>query len=199
MSDPVCTRCPWTSKFPETNEVGAESTRQILLLVARMLHMNITDIECRHASLRRKIMRVQCKSIDVEDLSAQWIGQRCRRLHASFVDAGLKPTHSDGSTRAPSPPCKRTKATQGTASSSAPSAWRLFVAQETAGQDGSPDLAYVADRYRALSVEEKAAVVNAAAAKQGCRSRLTALVAVWARLICRRVFARLETLGGSTR
>ena len=111
LSDPVCMRCPWASRILEENGGGAESTRQILLLAARMLHMDITDIECRHASLRRKLMRVQCRSIDVEDLSGQWIGQRCRRRHASFVEAGLKPAHSDGLARAPSPPCTITKAT----------------------------------------------------------------------------------------
>lgn len=141
-AEAVCSRCPFTTGFLSKFDLETDTARQVLILIAKMLRMNISDVECRHAALRRLLLRVQSRRIDLEALATAWVGQRAKRREQEFDLLGghkmTEPTDEQPELQ-PSHAAARVRA---------PGLWKAFVALESAGQQGRPDLKELGRRYR---------------------------------------------------
>lgn len=89
---PRCLRDEFSDSFMQRYDIESLRARLMLMLVASLLHIHIAEIECRHASLRRRLQRVQARARDLVDLSAFWVAQRCqtrRRVRESELGRGV--------------------------------------------------------------------------------------------------------------
>ena len=156
----VCLRDPFSNAFLQDNDLETQETRQKLLLIAKILSTNISEIECRHAALRRLLWRVQAKATDVENLASAWVAQRYRRrVVAVLTEACERASEKAASSSTSSRPGESGKRK----TSMAPGPWRVFVAQQGSQSQGTPDLKSLGEKYRNLSPEEREACQNTAA------------------------------------
>jgi len=91
---PQCVRDPWGHEFLETyaDPLCGEALA-VLVSVASLLKLDIAEIECRHAAIRRHLhTRVQTHVMGFGDLSGLWMAQQARsQAAAAEVGAiGLK-------------------------------------------------------------------------------------------------------------
>ena len=169
-----CSRCPFTEEFMAKHDLEKPETRFMLLLIAKLVRMTIADVECTHAALRRLLMRVQAKHMDLEAAGTQWVAQRYRRRGADLecLGAGAPgPTTTEGS--ADQHPNQKDPEDQKVR---APGMWRTSVALESSGKCGKPDLAALALKYKEMSDEDlehcrPIASAAARARKSGDKSR----------------------------
>lgn len=140
----ACSMDPFTLDFVGKYDLEDPCTRHVLLLLAMMMRTSIADIECKHAALRRMLARVQARGIELEALATAWVGQRARRRRMEAEDLGLSAA-TDAATEEEEPHAQKVRA---------PGLWRAFVALESVGQKGSPDLAALSKRYGNLAPEE---------------------------------------------
>ncbi|CAK0802016.1 unnamed protein product, partial [Prorocentrum cordatum] len=154
----ACSRDSFTQDFCQKYSLDDPCARYVLLLLAQMVRITIADIECRHASLRRLLVRIQAKFIELESLASRWVAQRYRRRAADNRHTG-SPFSSDFLRRAsaehasdPDLSCELGRAGK----VRAPGLWRVFVALETAGRKGQgrPDFRELAARCHSMSAEE---------------------------------------------
>ena len=124
MARAECLRDEFAQEFLKSNDLAVEETRQKLILMANVIYMNTSEIECRYASLRKMLTRVQANLRDVEDLTTDWVAHRYRRRFVSVLGQAFervsKATDSGGHGD------EGIKAV-GTAPT-APGTWRVFVA-----------------------------------------------------------------------
>lgn len=148
-----CSRCSFTKEFMAKYDLEDPAVRYILLLMAKMLRMTIADVECRHAAVRRLLTRVQAKQFDLEVAGAHWVAQRLRRRRADHVTLGA-PSASTTPAGTEQEEEEEKESNAAERKVRAPGLWRTFVALETAGQSGSPDLSVLAKRYHELTEAE---------------------------------------------
>lgn len=157
-----CMRCPFSSEYLAQVDLSTDVAQQTLLMLAKVADMNIAEIECRHAALRRYLTRVQAKLMDLEDLAANWVAQRYRRRQLSFSVTLGQGDAPSGSSDASASAGERGQAASKPTKEMGP--WRMFVAMETAGRSGTADLGEVATKYRALSPDTQRSLQDAASA-----------------------------------
>ena len=129
----------------------------IIASVEREIRSKTTQIEARHASIRRGLvgLSVQTHTALSAHLSAGRLTQEVRRM-SKHVRPGQKPPslHEDRNRRPvkeqPQPQKRQRRSSYG-------GAWRLFIRQETQGKRSSEvrPLAKLGQRYKELGEEER--------------------------------------------
>ena len=76
---PTCLRDPFAAEFLKHNSLAEPAAQQKLLLQAKLLGLHIADIECKHASMRKLLLRIQSRPTEFLDLASDWVAQRHRR------------------------------------------------------------------------------------------------------------------------
>lgn len=82
---PECVRDAWSHTFLQTydDNPASEEAMAVLVSVASMLKLDIAEIECRHASIRRHLhTRIQTHVMSFSELSGMWMSQQCRTQSA---------------------------------------------------------------------------------------------------------------------
>ena len=146
----------WTEGFVRhwTAKGGLQCPECIAELtgVAVLMELEMASVEALHASIRRlqHIRSVQTHSEHIADASAEFALRRFRALGAT----GPRPaSDAEGNPDNPAPAPAKGRRARGKAG-----AWRAFIREETLGSEGKPDFGALADRYRALGEEQKAAL-----------------------------------------
>ena len=151
-----CMLDAWTAEFVHDHDLEDPDTRMILFVIVILLHTDMSEIECRHAWIRRLLVRLQAKKMLFEDLAASWVGlqTRKRQMDAAVFEntSGNVAETENGEKEGDAEPVVRL------------GPWRAFVAKMTSGSKGRPDLSEVALRYRNLDEDERAECQRLAAA-----------------------------------
>jgi hypothetical protein len=158
---PACMRDDWSKRFlTEYDNPLSEEALASLTLIAMMAKMDIAQIECRHASIRRWLhSRIQTHTMDFSDLSGAFMSQQVRTLLAGFSRVIAKPkVFAFGSGRSGQPRSKKQKHSGG-------GACRAYFSMQLRIRKLRLKDAGVAQQlhaeYKALTAEEKATYVTA--------------------------------------
>eukprot|EP00971_Amphidinium_carterae_P345902 6487089-Amphidinium_carterae.2 len=93
-SKPSCVKDSWSKKMTDIHQNWfSELFKLELTLQASLLSTDITQIEARHASVRRQlVMRsTQVKTMTMNSLGSEWVFQQVRRLKSSLAKKCVKP------------------------------------------------------------------------------------------------------------
>ena len=98
-TDPDCLKDPWSIRFlssfpnPRCDEALA-----VLSFLAELIKCDIAAIECRHAAIRRWVHSrgLQAHSVDLEDLSSEWVCQRARIAAAATTRSAASRGQAEG-------------------------------------------------------------------------------------------------------
>lgn len=156
---PSCLLDRFSRDFLGRDDLASEEARQMLLLVCRLVKTNISEIECRHAALRRLLTRVQARHMELDDLAALWVGQRCRQR-----------SQDDDFLRGTPPPAAPEPAAAARPPQANPGPWRAFVALKASNTQGKPDLQAISEAYHARSEQEAAQCARLAGAVAAARA-----------------------------
>ena len=147
----------WTksllAKFPDLNNGECQ---HVLATVAALVKVDTSDLESRHASIRRMLVArsVQTHSLSFSDLSAQWVFQQHRTAQKRTSGARLFGKGQQGASRAAKKRAdakSRSKASAGRKQKSGfGGAWRAWVRRHCAGRSiAENDLTAVAADFAA--------------------------------------------------
>eukprot|EP00971_Amphidinium_carterae_P340110 6478289-Amphidinium_carterae.3 len=141
---PTCLKDPFTKELERMFDMSGGAVAEVLESVAAVCQTDISQVECRHASIRRTIhtKSVQTWRQGLTNASAHWMLQNARlsvhgtskqnrqkKIPVKVLDRGVK--------------AKQRKAPRG-------GAWRAFIRMASCNESGSPDLKQLAIDYNAM-------------------------------------------------